>query len=227
MSEILHQTQKLIQHFQTWEQAQKTKEGVPVVHVDEVASKMASFYEKIRGVVEWKEEHLLRRSAIARMLKRRLLLQRNGGDIAEPLVSELIRGGHFPNDQVAQTKVQGVKKVIDKYLFILDNSPSSPKEKEKLQLYDWFLGIAAVEIEEILSPPFREMALIEYMIELMQERIEVVEGIIVKRGMSYQEKETQIQIAVEQALFKLDNPDIAYHLLKKRYPDWASYLSQT
>ena len=79
MPELSPATQRLIQKYQTWYQSQQPKTGFTAIHVDEVASAVASFYEKIRGVVEWKEEHLLRKAAIERILKRRLILQKNGG----------------------------------------------------------------------------------------------------------------------------------------------------
>ena len=41
MPEISQQTQKLLQRYQTWYQSLQKKEGVPVLHVDEVASKVA------------------------------------------------------------------------------------------------------------------------------------------------------------------------------------------
>jgi len=57
-----------------------------VIFVDEIASRVASFYEKIRGIIEWREEHLLRKTAIERVLRRRLVFQKSGEEIAEPLV---------------------------------------------------------------------------------------------------------------------------------------------
>src|SRR3989344_2519786 len=122
MAEISPQTQKLIQKYQAWYRSLEKEAGVATIHVDEVATRVASFYEKIRGGVDWREEHLLRKGAIERVLKRRLFLQKNGKSLAEPFVLELIRGGHFPNDQIEERKIENVGKVLDKYLFILDNS---------------------------------------------------------------------------------------------------------
>lgn len=216
MAELSQPTKNLISRYQFWYQSLQPKEGVSTIHVDEVASAVASFYEKIRGVVDWKEEHLLRKAAIERILKRRLFLQKNGAEIAAPLVSELIRGGHFPNDRIEERCIEEIQKLIDKYLFILNFSPPPPIEKLKIQLYDWLISIAACEVEEVLDPPHRERALIEYMEELMRERITLPTGI------SELEKETQISIAVQKALFKLDKPIISYHLLKKRYSEWLN-----
>lgn len=223
MPEISPQTQKLIQKYQAWSQSIQPKEGIATIHVDEIASRVASFYEKIRGVIDWREEHLLRKTAIERALKRRLLWQKTGRETAEPLILELIRGGHFPNDRIEEIKIEEVKRVLDKYIYILENSDSPPKVKLKIQLYDWLLEIGACEIEEILSPPLREIALIEYMTELMKERIEVTEKRLIGKKMLEEEKNTQIYIAVQRALFKLDKSLISYQLLKKRYPEWQNF----
>jgi len=215
MSEPSQPTKNLINRYQFWHQLFQPKAETPTIHVDEVASTIASFYEKIRGVVEWKEEHLLRRAAIGRILKRRMFLQKTGEEIAEPFVFELIRSGHFPNDRIEETKIEEVKKALNKYLFILQNSPGPQQEKGKAQLYDWLLNLAACEIEEILCPPVREKALIEYMTQLMTERIEV------GKGMENREKDIQVFIACQRALFKLDSPIISYYLLRKRYLAWS------
>ncbi len=220
MSELSQSTQKLIQRYQSWHQSQKPLEGISVIHVDEVASAVAGFYEKIRGVVEWREEHLMKRAAIERILKRRLLLAKDSKSIAEPLVLELIRGGHFPNDKIPESKIGEIQKTLEKYIYILETAPHPPKEKMKTQLYDWLLSIAACEIEEILCPPSREKALIEYMMESMKERIQLNEGTIAIGGISEEEKNIQIYIAIQRALFKLDNPIITYSLLKRKYSQW-------
>lgn len=216
MPELAQQTQKLIQKYQDWYQSQKTKEGTAKIHVDEVASKVAAFYERIRGVVDWREEHLMRRAAIERILKRRLLLQKSGNELAAPFVNELIRGGYFPNDKIEETKIEIIKALLQKYLFILNNSAASSSEKIKVQLYDWLLSIAACEAEEVLDPPRKERALMDYMEDLMKERTSVPSGI------TEEEKNTQISIAVQKALFKLDRSIISYHLLKKQCPDWMN-----
>ncbi len=221
MATISHSTKKLIQQYLLWNKSLQSKEDAPTIHVDEVASTMAAFYEKIRGVVDWREEHLLRKTAIERILKRRLFFKKNGEQIAALFVQELIRGGHFPNDTVPENQIQDIQRSIDKYIFILENSPVPPRTKQKSQLHSWILGIAACEIEEILSSPIKENALIDYMTDAMQARIKVREGLFVIGGLKETTKRTQIYIAVQRALFRLDPPIISYHLLKKKFSDWS------
>ncbi len=208
-------TNTLISRYQKWHQSLQPKEGIATIHVDEVASRVAAFYEKIRGIIDWKEEHLLKRRAIERILKRRLFVE--GSDIAEPLILELIRGGHFPNDKIAESKIQEVQTAIDKYTHIL-NQTDYDQNKSRIQLYSWLSAIAACEIEEILTPSIKERALINYMFEIMNSRIKINEKIKI----SGEEKSIQTYIAVQRSLFNLDSSIISYHLLKYKYPEWKN-----
>jgi len=220
-------TKELVRKYQEWHKSLQPKQG-STIHVDEVASRVASFYEKIRTIVDWKEEHLMRRAAITRKLKRKFLginldEQLEEKNIAEPLILELIRGGHFPNDKIEEKKISEVEKIINKYIFIVRNSPEIRNNRRKLQFYNWIIEVAACEIEETLAPPIREKALINYMFQIMKERIKLSEGVIVWRGIKDEEKNILIYIAVQEALFKLDDPIISYNLLNYKLPNWKNF----
>jgi len=59
MAQLSLPTQKLIGKYQNWYCSLQPKEtqDTTTIHVDEVASRVAAFYEKIRGLVDWREEH--------------------------------------------------------------------------------------------------------------------------------------------------------------------------
>ncbi len=241
MNEMAQSVKNLITKYTIWQKSLKPTSGASTIHVDEVASRVASFYEKIRTVIDWKEEHLMRRTAIIRKLKRRFLdLELNNfttQGIAESLVMEFIRGGYFPNDKIEESKVKNVQGIIDKYVFILKQqnpaaspvgeaslAPSSGRESKKgksgLQFHARLLEIASCEIEETLAPSIKEMALIEFMISQMKERIKVHEDIYKKGLLKKEETDIQIYIAVQESLFKLDDPIISYNLIRYKYPWW-------
>ncbi|MBU2592471.1 MAG: hypothetical protein ABH867_00190 [Patescibacteria group bacterium] len=224
--------QKLVENYQRVLDHLKPRGEIATVHVDEIASKVALLYEKVRKIIDWKEEHLIRRGAIERVLKRRLISEMSRQKLipipnvdphkaAEPMVLELIRGGHFTNDKIPQAKIGEVEKVLRKYIYILENNPlyGSANIKDKINLYNWLLEVAASEIEDTLEPPLKENLLINFMTETILEGIRVAPG----TDLSEEEKRLQTYIAVHRALFHLDAPLISYHLIKYRYfPNWTN-----
>ncbi|MBW6441817.1 hypothetical protein K0B04_02830 [Patescibacteria group bacterium] len=219
---------------------EENKKASNPIYVDEIASKFAKLYETVRRIVDWKEEHLIRRSAIERMLKRRfvskvygisIIPDVNPADAAEPLILELIRSGYFPNGKIAKQKIDEIQVALEKYLYVLNNAAvgnghngdRSKKDikagvKKKINLYNWIIEIAACEIEDILDAPLREYALLDLMTESLLERIKVLpENILVEK-----EEYVQTYITVHRTLFNLDNPIISFHLLKYKYPEFFS-----
>jgi hypothetical protein len=168
----------------------------------------------------------LRKRAIERSLKRRILFRENKTrELAESLVYELIRGGHFPNDRIPESKIEEIKKILNKYFFIFEKAPEK-SEDEEAQLKDWLLETASYEIEKTLSPTLKEEALIDLMADSMKEKIILREGIITIGGISEKEKDAQTYIACQRALFKFDESIIAYYLLNKKYPQWPNLSPQ-
>lgn len=212
------------------------KEGA-TIHVDEIASKIARLYEQIRQVVDWKQENVLRRSAILRILKRSLIAKISSltttisidiDYVAESLILELIRGGHLPNDEIPVEQIKVIGRVLKKYIFILENAPFTQNKekfllKKKVNFYNWLLEIAACEIEDILAPPQKENGLIKAMTLSMNERIRLVPNNLLTES----EKRTLTYIAVCRTLFDLDDSYISFHILKYQYPDWNNPSEET
>src|SRR3989338_10071170 len=110
--ELSKNVKNLIEQHKLWRQDIEPKSGDANISVDEVAARVASFYEKIRGVVDWREEHLLRKTAIERILKRRVFTKTPGEDFAEPFLEELVRGGHFPNESIPKRKIPEIQQIV-------------------------------------------------------------------------------------------------------------------
>jgi len=231
-ADLAEPVQHLISQYQTAVAEHQLKPEIAAIHVDEIASKVALLYEKFRKIVDWKEIHLVRRAAIERVLKRRLISEISGfrlvagataEKMAEPIVLELVRGGHFLNDSIPRSKIKEVERTLSKYIYILRQNPlASPsaggsiKVKKKINFYNWILEIAACEIEEILEPLLKEKALIQCMTAIMNNRIRVQpEGAI-----SQEEKTKQIYVAVQRSLFNLEKALVSFRLLKYRYSWW-------
>ena len=117
MTQISKETKDLILGYQKWQESLQKKEGVSTIHVDEVASKVAAFYEKIRGIIDWKEEHLIKIGVIERSVRKRIIpkigVKEEIKVDAESLVLELIRSGHFPNDKIEESKIAKIQTIIN------------------------------------------------------------------------------------------------------------------
>ena len=221
---------KLIEASKTSLQGGLPPGETEVIIVDEVAARVASFYERIRGIVDWREEHVLRKSAIERVLKRRMLLEKglllgeDGSDVAEQFLKELIRGGHFPNRKISMGKVEEVRLLLNKYIFILEKG-SVQEARDKNALRSWFMQMASYEVEITLAPHEKEIALMLFMTEDLLLRVKLRNG--TNGGISEDETKLQVYVAVHRALFKTDNPVISYHLLERISQDWHTPSEET
>jgi len=210
---------------------QSARKPVTPIHVDEIASHIARFYEQVRKVIDWKEDNVLRRSAIERALKRILFPKLSGvtltSDIdtyrvAFSVTSDLIRGGHLQNDEIPEEQVFLVETALKKALYVLKHAKFPTNEllplKRKINFTYFIIELAAVDIEEILTNPVKERVLLEAMTQTLTGRIRIrPEG-----SMTDDEKKTHVYIAVSRTLFDLDDSFILAQLLKFSYKEWLN-----
>lgn len=193
------------------------KEGEELIRVNIMTSAIAFMYEKIRTIVDYKEEHLLRKSAIFRILKRRFLAGSDFYKISERVIRELISARYLENNKIPETKVIEVAQIIEKYDLLYSGVNEQKGLAAALDLYDWILGLASCEIEEALVPANKEKILIRFMYNEIKARMEIVSS-----QMSDEEKNLQIFIAVNRSLIKSDKQMLEYIILKLWYPEWKN-----
>lgn len=198
----------------------KAGEGVETIKVHETISKLAFIYEKIRNTIDYRDEHLFRIYAILRILKRRIFFEERKENNGETLIKELIRGGYLDNDSLPETKIGEVDALIEKYLNLIKNLAGQKTEREKHQLIDWIMTLAAGEIEDNLLPQQRIQSLVHFMYSVMKERI-----VLLDEGINENEKNLQIFIACQRALTKADSTALNYDIFRCYYPQWPGLAS--
>lgn len=196
------------------------------IHVDEIASRLAMLYEKLRKIIDWKDDNALRRGAIERVLKRILFPNLAGfkankassTELAETITVELIRGGHLPNDTIPMERMDDIGTVLNKYLIFLETVSDYDffAVKQKINYTNFILETAACEIEEVLTNPVKEYGIINAMTFLLQERIKFIPNDFLEK----EEIRKYIFIATIKTLYDLDDRFIAYALLRRRFADW-------
>src|SRR3989344_7640792 len=80
------------------------------INVNPIVSKFASWYEKVRNAMEYREDEVILRAAIERVLRRRLLLGGNAKTTAEPLVRELLWARYMPEGSLPESMEETVEK---------------------------------------------------------------------------------------------------------------------
>lgn len=186
------------------------------IEVHDTISNVAWAYEKLRQAIDYQDEHLLRKNAIERILKRRLVAGVTAEAVAEPLILELIRGRYLPNKTLPVSLNGQTADVINKYIHLWTQVPHTTHE-ETDRLFQWYLGIMAVEVNEVLAPTDHEEALLQLMYRVTHRDIAFDES-----HLSEEEKNTQLYVAIHRTLLKSDPNIIRYHLFIRLHPEWQA-----
>ena len=125
------------------------------ISVNPVAADLATWYEKFRTAMDYRDDEVILRSTIERILKRRLLFGGDGGTIAPPLIRELIWARYFPDSTVAESIVSKVSDTINLYL-TFEKLLSQKTKLNKIVINEWIIHLLSAEIEHILRPNVEE-----------------------------------------------------------------------
>ncbi len=192
------------------------KEPADRIKVSYAASAISFLYEKIRNTVDYKEEFLLRKYAIERILNRLIFIEDKKSGVGEALLSDLIRGRYFLNDTIGVDKIGETDKIIKKYLTLFDKLKSSDiKKREVGKIIDWFIGIASFEIEKNLVSYEKEEALCEFIYNTACKDIVIKDKILSER-----QEITQTYLAILRVALRADRSILSYYLMKAYWPDW-------
>ena len=234
-------TKKLLQVIYRAQHGQaKDMSDQPKIKVSSVISRMAFFYEQIRNAVEYKEEYLLRKGAIKRILRREIVIEGEtqdyqSTDISEHVLTELIRGGYLPNNQLPTTLIDEVAVIIKKYLVIKNIAAPSISRKiskdltkrdlreirEEItkhnQLVDWLIAVAASEIEaRLCQDPVLNQA-IKNLYEYLSANIQLVNQQELAKDLPI-----QIYLSINRNFAKLDDDMLSFILLKYYIAGWQN-----
>ncbi len=184
------------------------------IHVDEIAAKIAKFYERIRNVVDYREEHLFRKHCILRGIQRRLLFGATDTGAALDLIKEIIRSGHLPNDTIPEERSQDVEHILTT-LSILIQYVNEHFIPEAEQLKEWLIRLSSCAVEECLVPPVKDSVISTLMLDTFLQQL-VIKG----EAVTQSDRRVQIFISVQRALLKVDEDQLSYRLLQFLYPYW-------
>ena len=178
------------------------EETGPYVSVEQLTGRFAALYEKLRTLVDYKEYHVIRRSAIRRMLKRRLYIERTPNAAGKALLRELVISGYLPNNKVPEAKGQQLHHIIHKWTVF---------QQEGLSISE-SLDFASIEIEQFLfRDPLKEAVAESFFAAAL--------GAVVYQRKDRVDSTLITYAACRRSLLSEDKPGLLYALLVRGVPE--------
>lgn len=172
--------------------------------VNPVVSKVASWYEKLRNAMEYREEEAILRSTIERILRRRLLLGGNAKTTAEPLIRELIWARYLPDNSVPESMIGKVEEIIDLYLQLRFKILQQKKFPENV-INEWIYHLMSSNLEHVINPNLEKETVSNFMFHVLKGQIKIEDE-------TEQTKDAQVYIAVRRAFARDDIAFLRFHL---------------
>ncbi|MCR4313962.1 MAG: hypothetical protein NUV84_01805 [Candidatus Uhrbacteria bacterium] len=193
-------------------EAEELEKEEDVIKVSETVSAAASVYETLRNALEYDEEHLLRRNAIHRILKRRMV-DGPSAELSAKLIKELIWARYLHNAKVPTAMIEKVGAILEKYTLLF--TTLDPESKDGQYAYEWLLDVLSVEIEYLLGPPCIDEALASFAYQELHKRVEWQ-----TQTLAGEERDLQLYIAIHRAVLKSNQATLRHRVLTLYYNAW-------
>ena len=154
--------------------------------------------------MEFREDEVILRTTIERILKRRLLLGGNGKTTAMPLVKELLWARYLPENDIGESTAKKIEEVIDLHLSMRLRILSKHKFPESV-INEWIYDIMSADIQYILNPKRPKELIANFMFHVLKDDVAI-------ENETTETKNAQVFIAVRKAFARDDLAFLRYHL---------------
>jgi len=196
----------LLTSFEKEEIKNQTKTGI---NVNQFVSEIATWYEKFRNAMDYRDEEVVRRAAIERILKRRLFFGGTGEKIATPLMRELLWARYFPDASIADEEIKKVGKVIDLYLKFREQLQEKQHDT-KIKIDTLIYQLLSSHLELMLNKSRDIEFVSNYIFHLLRDRVVIKDD-------SEENRDVQVFIAVRKAFAKDDMAFLKFHLFEQYF----------
>ncbi len=187
-----------------------------VVNINRITEKAGMLYEKVRYLVDYKEERHIRRSAIERIIKRKLLFE-GGEGIGISLIQELVAGGYLPNNSVAESSATLVEAILTKFRSLYAAFPEDLKKNSRARVI--IISLAASEIDAYFFPNKTNDLVVDAFYATVRGSVKP------NTEIGKEELDMQVYLACYRSLLNVDEEMLLYRLWLKYNPTWLSDLS--
>ncbi|KKU02463.1 MAG: hypothetical protein UX05_C0014G0001, partial [Candidatus Amesbacteria bacterium GW2011_GWC2_45_19] len=159
-----------------------------------VVSLLARVYEKARNALEYRADHLVRRAAIERILKRLMVYEKDPAGLARLLLTELKWARYVSVAELEQVDEARLAQTWERYINVSDFTV--PRE--------WLVGVASAQIEEMfnLNRDFGKFTYFAF--QVIKQKVKVEDANL----------DLLIFVAVDKTYSQSDDQQLAYHVLQ-------------
>jgi len=188
-----------------FDQKPKSSQTGRTIQVNAVVSRVASWYEKLRNTMEYREDEVILRGAIERIVKRKLLFS-NPKKIAEPLLRELMWARYIPNGSATEQTIESVQQSIDAHLELRRHLSAAKKISHQI-IDQWFYQLISSDISYIVNPGKEKDAIAKSMFDILKNQVTITDD-------NPEVTTLQVFIAVRRAYSRDDIAFLRYHLFR-------------
>lgn len=154
---------------------------------------LARAYEKARNALEYRADNLVRRAAVERILKRRIVINPEPISLAVNLLTELRWARYLTIEESKSKKIDELTSIIQKYVDLL----GGPVPQE------WVIKVASAEIEEFfdLNTDYKQFTFFAF--QMIRQKIKLED----------ENLELLIYFSVDKIYAASDDEQILYHIL--------------
>ncbi len=194
----------LITSIEREEIKKQTKLGISV---NRFVSEIASWYEKLRNAMDYRDEEVVRRAAIERILKRRLLFGGNGIKIAPILIRELLWARYFPESSISEEEIDKVANVIDLYLELRQHLI---RQKLKINADTLIYQLLSSNLEVMLNKNKDIDFISNFIFHLLKEQVVITDD-------SKETRDVQVFLAVRRSFAKDDLGFLRFRMFEQYF----------
>src|SRR3989344_540022 len=170
-------------------------EGGGEKRVDTVG-RLAQVYEIARNALEYRADHLVRRAAIERILKRQLVFGGSTTELTDNLMTELKWATYLTEVEEELPKKKEIREVLDQYLPALNSGSVS---------HDWLVGLISAHIEDVLNPNVDYHRFTPFAFHALRTRVKIP---------NVENLDLVLFVAVDRVYSLSDEQQLSYHLLR-------------
>ena len=179
------------------------------VDVSKTVSFFALAYERFRNVIEFKDEHIIRRNAINRIISRRLAFNPEMTDEGLSLAKEIAWAGYYKRDKIPEPTIDELQRILTWHTQLRNALVKGEPHNRALLYAEFIKDLLVCQVEELFSGREKKVdsIFLFYFYQILNPQIVIEDK-------SEDEKNLLFYIALEQVFLKSDKVYLRFHLFR-------------